>query len=82
MDAATALDRRQEVHENELLVDDSVGAEIAHLEAERERLLDTVWLATSSVQIKQLWQKVSEVLGDEPTQLEREALAIAPLKED
>jgi hypothetical protein len=82
MDAATALDRRQETHENELLADDPVGAEIAHLEAERERLLDTVWLACSPAQIKQLWSKVSELLGDEGTPLEREALTIAPLKED
>jgi hypothetical protein len=82
MDAATALDRRQEVHENELLADDPVGAEIAHLEAERERLLDTIWLTTSPVQIKQLWAKVSALLDDQGTPLEREALAIAPAKED
>jgi hypothetical protein len=30
---------------------------------------------------KQLWSKVSELLGDEPTALEREALAIEPIKE-
>ena len=32
-------------------------------------------------QIKQLWTKVSELLGDEPTPLEREALAIEAPKE-
>jgi hypothetical protein len=81
-EAAEALDRRQEAHEEELLADDPVGAEIAHLKAERERLLDTVWLACSSAQIKQLWSKVSELLGDEGTPLEREVLAIAPIKEE
>jgi hypothetical protein len=82
MEAANALDQRQDVYEEELLADDPVGAEIVHLEAERERLLDTVWLACSPAQIKQLWAKVSALLGDESTPLEREALAIAPLKED
>jgi hypothetical protein len=44
-------------------------------------LLDTVWLAASTAQIKQLWTKVGELLGDEPTTLEREALAIEPAGE-
>ena len=43
--------------------------------------LDTVWLAASPTQIKQLWTKVGELLGDEPTTLERDALAIEPAKE-
>ena len=38
-------------------------------------------LAASSAQIKQLWTKVGELLGDEPTTLEREALAIERAKE-
>jgi hypothetical protein len=63
------------------LGDDSVGREITRLEAERDRLLDIVWLATSPVQIKQLWSKVAALLGDEPTPLEREVLAIAPSEE-
>ena len=41
-----------------------------------------VWFVASPNQIKQLWAKVSELLGDEPTRLEREALAIEPTKED
>jgi len=81
MDAADALDRRQEAHQEQLLAGDPVGEEITRLEAERERLLDTVWLATSSVQIRTLWSKVGELLGDETTQLERDALSIAPAKE-
>jgi hypothetical protein len=60
---------------------DPVGRDIARLEAERDGLLDTIWLATSSAQIKQLWSKVGALLGDEPTHLEREALAIAPSPE-
>jgi hypothetical protein len=33
------------------------------------------------VQIRQLWSKVCELLGHEPTELEREALAIPPVEE-
>jgi hypothetical protein len=40
-----------------------------------------VWLATSPAQIRTLWSKVGALLGDESTQLEREALAIEAPKE-
>ena len=80
-EAAEAITRRQATHQDQLLAEDPVGREIARLEAEKDRLLDTVWLAASPAQIKQLWTKVGELLGDEPTTLEREALAIEPPKE-
>jgi hypothetical protein len=78
MEAATAIDRRQATHRDELLAEDPVGKQVADLEAEKERLLDVVWLACSPSQIRTLWSKVAELLGEEPTPLEREALAIAP----
>jgi hypothetical protein len=81
-EAAEAITRRQAVHQEQLLADDPIGREIARLEAEKDTILDTIWLAVSPSQIKQLWTKVSELLGDEPTRLEREALAIEPAKED
>ena len=77
-EAAEALGKRQAAHQEQLLGDDPVGREIARLEAERERLLDIVWLACSPAEIRTLWSKVAALLGDEPTALEREALAIAP----
>ena len=77
-EAAEAITKRQAAHTEQLLADDPVGQRIARLEAERDGLLDTVWLATSPSQIRALWSKVAELLGDEPTPLEREALAIAP----
>jgi hypothetical protein len=76
-----AIAKRQAAHQEQLLGADVVGREIARLEAERERLLDVVWLASSPAQIKQLWSKVAGLLGDEPTELEREALAIEPAGE-
>lgn len=74
----TALQRRQAVHEDELLAQHPTGQRILQLRKEKDELLDTVWLATSGQQIKELWQKVAELLGDEPSPLQRQALAIAP----
>jgi hypothetical protein len=75
---AKAIERRQTVHEERLLAEHELGRRIASLRQERERLIDTVWLATSSAAIRELWAKVGHLLGDEPTQLERDALAIKP----
>jgi hypothetical protein len=76
-----AVQKRQAVHEEELLADSPVGRDVLKLRAERENLLDVVWLASSPAQIKQLWAKVAALLGDEPSALEREALAIEPAGE-
>ena len=73
--------KRQAVHEEQLLGEQDRGRRILGLRAEKDRLLDTVWLATSPAQIRTLWSKVSELLGEQPTALEREALAIEPIKE-
>jgi hypothetical protein len=80
-EAADAITKRQAAHQERLLADDPVGRQVAGLEAEKEGLLDVVWLATSPAQIRALWSKVGALLGDEPTGLEREALAIEPIKE-
>ncbi len=58
-----------------------MGREIGRLQVGKDSLLDPVWLAVSSTQIKQLWIKVGERLGHEPMPLEREALAIEPAQE-
>ena len=49
---------------------------------EKESLLDTVWLACSAKQIKDLWNEVDDLLGGSQTKLQREALAIDPPTED
>ena len=73
-----AVQRRQAAHEEDLLAEHPAGRDVLRLRAEKEDLLDVVWLASSSAQIKQLWAKVAALLGDEPSALEREALAIEP----
>jgi hypothetical protein len=40
-----------------------------------------VWVETSPAQVKQLWSQVGALVGDEPTPLQRAALAIKPAKE-
>ena len=77
-----AIDKRKGVIEDELLAESDLGREILKLRAERESLLDAIWLATSPRQVKDLCSKVAELLGDEPTQLERDALAIPPVADE
>ena len=77
-----AIDKRKGVIEDELLAQSDLGRQILKLRAERESLLDAIWLATSPRQVKDLWAKVAELLGDEPTQLERDALAIPPVADE
>jgi len=77
-----AVDKRKALHEEELLAQTELGRQILQFRAEKDDLLDTVWLATSPKQIKDLWSKVLELLGDETTQLQRDAMAIAPLADE
>ena len=81
-DVDQAIDKRKVVVEDELLGQTDLGRQILKLRAERESLLDAIWLATSPRQVKDLWSKVAELLGDEPTQLERDALAIPPVADE
>ena len=77
-----AIGKRQALHEEELLVGHELGRQVLRLRVEREDLLDVIWLATSPTQVRQLGQKVAELLGEEPTRLEREALSIPPAGEE
>jgi hypothetical protein len=65
-----------------LLAGHEIGRQILRLRAERENLLDSIWLATSPSQIRSFWQKVAELLGEEPTRLECDALSIPPAGEE
>ena len=76
-----AVKSRQAIHEDELLAECEVGRRILMLRREKESLLDCVWLASSPIQVRELWSKVSELLGDEQTQLHRDALKIPPVQD-
>ncbi len=75
-DVHQAIEKRRVVHEEQFLAEDDLGMQILKLRQEKDNLLDTVWIATSPSDIRTLWQKVADVLGDEPTALQKEALTI------
>lgn len=81
-EVTTAVNRRQAIHEEELLARDPHGKRILKLRHEKDELLDTVWLATSSKQIKELWQSVALLLREEPTELQTQALRIESVDTD
>jgi len=73
---------RQGVYEQELLNESPLGKKVLTLRREQEELLDTVWLATSPVQIKNLWNQVSQLLGQRITDLQTSAVQFDPLARD
>jgi hypothetical protein len=72
-----AIERRQAVHEEELLVEEQRGPHILQLRRERDNLPDTVALAISPAGLRQLWAKLLSLLGEEPTALQQAALTLA-----
>jgi len=73
------IDRAAKDVEKEILQESEVGKKILRLEREREELTDTIWLATSPVQIRSLWKDFSAMLTEEPTELQKQALTYEPL---
>ncbi|MEJ7594348.1 MAG: hypothetical protein WKF77_22660 [Planctomycetaceae bacterium] len=73
------IDRAAKDVEKEILQESEVGRKILRLEREREELIDTIWLATSTVQIQSLWKDFSAMLTEEPTELQKQALTYEPL---
>jgi hypothetical protein len=76
-----AVSARARALEAEILAQSGLGKQILALREEKDNLLDTVWLATSSSQIKELWEQVNALLGVTPTALEEKALKITPAQE-
>jgi len=73
-----AVRDRSKAFEADELSESGLGKQVLALREEKENLLDTVWLATSSAQIKQLWEQVNTLLERAPTALEEKALTIPP----
>ena len=72
-----ALDKRQAIHEEELLAHDERGQHILRLRRERDNLPDSVALASAPAGLRQLWVKLLLLLGEEPTALQQATLALA-----
>ena len=81
-DVDRAIDMRAKALESDILAESELGSQVLTLRKEMDNLLDTVWLATSSSQIKELWQQVNALLELAPTALEQKALQIAPVQEE
>ena len=77
-----AVDSRAKALEADILAESDLGRRVLSLREEKDNLLDTVWLATSSSQIKELWGKVNSLLEITPTALEDKALKISPPLEE
>jgi hypothetical protein len=77
-----AVRSRQEAFERELLSKHPLGQRILALRGEQEALLDTVWLSTSAVQIRELWRNVTELVSGELSELQQKVLAQPAIKED
>ena len=77
-----AVDSRAKALEADILSESDIGKQVLILRAEKDNLLDTVWLATSSSQIKELWEQVDALLQVKPTALEQKALAISPPQDE
>lgn len=73
------IERRKELFLKQLRSQHPKGQQIQSLENEKEELLDTVWLATSTSQIKELWSQIVDGLQFEVTPLQQKALAIDPV---
>lgn len=73
------IDKRAKIHRLALLKASEIGRKLLKLEREKEDLLDTVWLSTSTKQIKQLWSDVAEMLNIEQTELQKQAIAMEPV---
>lgn len=77
----SGLKTMTETQERLIMSGDELGREVLKLRSEQEQLLDTIWLATSTKQIRELWQSVSELLAEQPTKLQAAALTLEPIKE-
>lgn len=76
------VERRARALEDDVLAESETGRQVLALKRERENLLDTVWLATSCRQIRDLWQKVTALLEETPTPLETHALELPPMEDE
>ena len=76
-----AIKARAKALEADILSQNDLGQRVLALEKEKDNLLDTVWLATSTSQMKELWEHVNALLELKPTPLEDKALKIAPVED-
>lgn len=77
-----AIVKAHRIAEREIMSRDELGRTILTLRDEQEELLDTIWLATSPTQVRELWKSVATLLDEEPTALQEVALKTDPASDD
>jgi hypothetical protein len=77
-----ALRKKVEAEMAEVMAAHPIGCKILELEREKEELLDTIWLATSNVQLKSLWTRFAELINEAPTSMQSEAIALLPVEDE
>lgn len=80
-DVMGKVDKKAEIIKRSLMADHPIGKQILELRAEKKEMLGTIWLATSTKQVKDLWSHLDNLLGERMTQLEKDAMKIDPAKE-
>ena len=81
-DIGNALYSDVQTEIDNVLAESDRGLQILALRTEKENLLDTVWLATSGKQIKELWETVNSLLGNSQTNLQCQVADIPPVEEE
>ena len=76
------IQEEAETVERELLQENEAGQKILRLMREKEELLDTIWLATSPVQIRSLWKDFTCLLAAESTELQKQAMTYTPAENE
>lgn len=71
----------QEIVVDRMMKGHPVGLKILTLKKEQDRLLETVWIATSTAQVKELFERVNEILDEGSTPLGEKAQDIEPTNE-
>ncbi|TWU56015.1 hypothetical protein [Rubripirellula reticaptiva] len=69
------MESQQKLEKRRLMESDELGKLILALLDEQDAMLDTVWLATSPRQIRDLWESVSRLLNEQTTSLQEGVLA-------
>ena len=77
-----AMKKKVDAEMAEVMAAHPIGCEILELEREKEELLDTIWLATSNVQLKSLWTRFAELIDEAPTSMQSEAIALLPVEDE
>lgn len=78
----SVVNREVAAAEKVVLQESEMGRKILRLEREREELTDTIWLATSPVQIRSLWNDFTALVTEEPTELQKQAMTYDPAKSE